>query len=168
MTEIGTRLPALLVLVASAVIGVTSPATAQVPADDHAQVLAIADSALAAISRRDFIGLTDLMLDSAVTFSASERDGQMRVSSRTRAQERAMQSDRALTERGFQPEAMVSGPIAMVWLPYDFYVNGAWSHCGVDVFTLLKAEKGWRIATIAWSIAQPPACAAHPDGPPSQ
>lgn len=161
----GTRLGSSLALV-FAVSGSLSPATAQAPADDRAQVLALADSALATISRNDFVALTDLMLDSAVTFSAGERDGKAWTRSRTRAAERAMQSDRKFTERGFDPQVMISGPIAVVWLPYDFYLDGAWSHCGVDVFTLLRAEAGWRIATIAWSVAQPPACRAHPGGPP--
>lgn len=153
---------------AGAVLSVTSPATAQVPSAERAQVLAIADSALATISRSDFVALTDLMLDSAVTFSAGVRDGQVRLSYRSRASQRAAQSDRTLTERGFDPTVQISGPMAMVWMPYDLYVNGAWSHCGVDVFTMLKAEEGWRIATIAWSIEQPPACEKHPDGPPAK
>lgn len=161
----GTRLASCLALVFAAA-GALSPAAAQAPADDRAQVLAVADSALATISRNDFVAFTDLMLDSAVTFSAGERDGKAWTSFRTRAAQRAMRSDRMFTERGFDPQVMISGPIAVVWLPYDFHLDGAWSHCGVDVFTLLRTEAGWRIATLAWSVAQPPACRAHPDGPP--
>lgn len=165
MTATGTRLASCLALVLAA-SGAIAPAAAQAPADDRAQVLALADSALATISRNDFVALTDLMLDSAVTFSAGARDGKAWTSFRTRAAQRAMQSDRAFTERGFDPQVMVSGPIAVVWLPYDFYRDGAWSHCGVDAFTMLRAEAGWRIATLVWSVEQPPACRAHPDGPP--
>jgi hypothetical protein len=161
----GTRLASCLALVFAAA-GAMSPAAAQAPADVRAQVLAVADSALATISRNDFVAFTDLMLDSAVTFSAGERDGTAWTSFRTRAAQRAMQSDRKFTERGFDPQVMISGPIAVVWLPYDFYLDGAWSHCGVDVFTMLETEAGWRIATLVWSIQQPPACNTHPDGPP--
>lgn len=146
--------------------GTTAPASAQAAADFRAEVLAIADSALAAISRNDFVAFTDLMIDSAVTYSAGSRDGQPWTSFSTRAQQRAEESDRRFTERGFHPTAMISGPVAMVWMPYDFYVDGAWSHCGVDVFTLVRTADGWRIATLAWSIEQPPACEKHPGGPP--
>jgi ketosteroid isomerase-like protein len=139
---------------------------AQDQPDDQAAVLAVADSALAAISRSDFAAFTDLMLDSAVTFSAGERNGQYRIQFRTRAQQRAIPPGGGFTERGFHPEVRVSGPLAMVWLPYDFYRDGKWSHCGVDVFTLLKSESGWRIATLVWSVEQPPACQRHPAGPP--
>jgi len=159
---------ASLISLAGAVLCWTAPAGAQAPADDRAQVLAVVDTALAAISRSDFVALTDLMLDSAVVFSAGLQEGQVRVRFRTRAQERATTSEGTWTERGFDPQVMMSGPLATVWLPYDFYVDGAWSHCGVDVFILLKVEEGWRIATVAYSVEQPPACQKHPDGPPAK
>jgi hypothetical protein len=159
---------ALLTSLAGAIVCRAAPAGAQAPTDDRAAVLAIADSALAAISRTDFIALTDLMIDSAVTFAAGERNGEPWVASRTRAQQRALHAEGSFTERGFDPEVTVAGPIAVVWLPYDFYVDGRWSRCGVDAFTLLRTEAGWRIATVAWSVAQPPACQQHPDGPPAK
>lgn len=42
--------------------------------------------------------------------------------------------------------------IAMVWAPYDLWVNGNYSHCGVDVFTLLNTKKGWKIASLSYTI----------------
>lgn len=140
---------------------------AQAAGGDEAAALSVADSALAAISRSDFVGFTDLMLDSAVTFSAGMRNGQYQARFSSRAQQRAMTTESRFTERGYRPTVLVSGPVAMVWLPYDFYSDGKWSHCGVDVFTLLKTGTGWRIATVVWSVEQPPACSPHPDGPPS-
>ena len=139
---------------------------AQAAGGDDAAALAVADSALAAISRSDFVGFTDLMLDSAVTFSAGMRNGQYQARFSSRAQQRAITTESRLTERGYRPTVLVSGPVAMIWLPYDFYQDGKWSHCGVDVFTLLKTGTGWRIATVVWSVEQPPACSPHPDGPP--
>ena len=155
--------PALVLAVA-----MTSPLAldAQARPDDQAAVLAVAESALAAVTRSDFVAFTDLMLDSAVTFSAGERSGQFRLQFRTRAQQRATPAGGRYVERGFQPEVRVSGLVAMVWLPYDFYLDGKWSHCGVDVFTLLKSQEGWRIATMVWSVDQPPSCQRHPSGPP--
>ncbi len=157
--------PATLLLV----VAMGSPAAyAQARPAEQAAVLAVAESALAAISQSDFTAFTDLMLDSAVTFSAGERNGQFRIQFSTRAQQRATPTGRRYTERGFEPEVRVSGPLAMVWFPYDFYLDGKWSHCGVDAFTLLKSEQGWRIATLVWSVQQPPACQRHPAGPPPE
>lgn len=156
---------ATLLLLAAAEI---PAAYAQAQPAEQAAVLAVAESALAAISQSDFTAFTDLMLDSAVTFSAGERNGQFRIQFSTRAQQRATPSGRTYTERGFQPEVRVSGPLAVVWFPYDFYLDGKWSHCGVDAFTLLKSEHGWRIATLVWSVQQPPDCQRHPAGPPPE
>ncbi len=146
---------------------VSLPALAQDTAD-RAAAVAVADSALAAISSGDMTALTDLMLPEAVSFPTSTRDGVVRYRVRTRAELRSSPPRAAITERGFRPEVRVNGPLAMVWYPYDLYIDGKWSHCGVDVFTLVKNEGTWRIATMAWSAEQPPACEKHPDGPPKR
>jgi ketosteroid isomerase-like protein len=143
------------------------PASAQEALDEQARVQAIAEAALEAISNEDMVAFTDLMVDDAITASISERDGEVRYSVRSRAESRASNPKNDILERGFDPEISISGPIAMVWLPYDLYVDGEWSHCGVDTFTLVRTEDGWRIASMAWSVEQPPACQAHPSGPPS-
>lgn len=139
------------------------PAFAQ--SGEEASALAVADSALAAITRGDVIALTDLMLDEAVMFASSTRDGEFRYRVRTRAEQRSGRIS-GVVERGYKGEVRVQGPIASVWYPYDLYVDGKWSHCGVDVFTLLKRDGRWRIATLVWSAEQPPVCSPHPDGPP--
>ena len=53
----------------------------------------------------------------------------------------------------------------MVWAPYDFHVNGAFSHCGVDVFSLVRTAEGWRIAAVAYTVERE-GCAPSPLGPP--
>ena len=132
----------------------------------EAAVLAVADAALEAISNEDFVALTDLMIEEAMLYGAGLRDGNQVVIARSRAGERAQVAPGDILERGFDPTVMVSGPIAMVWYPYDLWGDGEWQHCGVDVFTLVKTGDGWRIASMAFSMEQPPACSMHPDGPP--
>ena len=133
----------------------------------RAAVIAVADSALAAITRGDVIALTDLMVPEAVMFPTSTRDGVTTYRVRTRDAQRSAALN-GIVERGFNPQAMVNGGVAMVWMPYDLYINGAWSHCGADVFTLVKNNSTWRIASLAWSAEQPPACDKHPAGPPAK
>lgn len=152
---------------ALALLLVPMPAAGQDTAEQTAAA-AVADSALAAITRGDMTALTDLMLPEAVLFPTSTRDGVTRYRVRTRAEQRTSTSRATVTERGFRPEVRVNGPLAMVWYPYDLYIDGKWSHCGVDVFTLIRHEGRWRIATMAWSAEQPPVCEKHPDGPPKR
>jgi len=139
-------------------------APAQAAAGDRARVLAVTDAALDAINRGDMTAFTGLMVDEAVTFRvAADRAG---YGARSRAEWRAQRPSQAVTERGFDATVHVSGPLAVVWLPYDLYLDGAWSHCGVDTFTLVRVGDQWKIASMAWTIEQPPACRRHPDGPP--
>jgi hypothetical protein len=140
-------------------------ASAQQDTESRA-VIAVADDALMAITRGDMTALTDLMLPEGQIFPTGTKNGVPRYRMRTRAEQRASTPSAKIVERGFRPEARVNGTVAMVWYPYDLYLDGKWSHCGVDVFTLIRTEKGWRIAAMAWSAEQPPACEKHPDGPP--
>lgn len=155
-----------LSVVASAILlAVCVPQAHAQTNDARAAVIAVADSALAAITRGDVVGLTDLMVPEAQMFPTSTRNGVTTYRMRTRESQRNAPMT-GIVERGFGAQAMVNGGVAMVWMPYDLYVNGAWSHCGVDVFTLVKANGTWRIASLAWSAEQPPVCEKHPLGPP--
>jgi hypothetical protein len=42
----------------------------------------------------------------------------------------------------------IDGPLAIVWTPYNFYYNGAFSHCGVNSFQLVKLNGQWKIQYI--------------------
>ena len=153
--------PALLV----ALLLAASPrAQAQ---DARAQVLAVADSALAAISRGDVVALTDLMIPEAVMFPTGEANGAPRYVLRTREQQRTTPFGAKITERGWNGEGRIAGNTATVWLPYDLYVNDKWSHCGVDTFLFVRTASGWKISAMTWSVEQPPVCAKHPQGPPA-
>lgn len=135
--------------------------------DDRAAVIAVADSALAAISRSDFLALTDLMVDEATVVVTSVRGGVPQAQVSTRATWRARSgTGPRLTERGWNPTVQLQAGIATVWYPYDFYIDGEWSHCGIDTFTLVKRADRWMIVTIAYTVEQPPACERHPAGPP--
>ena len=154
----------MLLLIATLAATPADAVRAQSPEAEKA-VIAVADSALAAITRGDAVAFTDLMIPEAVLYPTSTREGVTTYRVRTRDAQRAAGIN-GVVERGFSPRAMVSGGVAMVWMPYDLYVNGAWSHCGADVFTLVKSGGAWRIASMAWSAEQPPVCEKHPAGPP--
>ena len=138
----------------------------QTQASQEDEVVSVAYAALEAVSREDMVALTDLMLDEAFVVAVGGPEGSTEYRSRSRAVERAQVFDADIVERGFDPEVRISGRLATVWLPYDLYVDGAWSHCGIDTFTLLRVGAEWRIASLAYTVEQPPACREHPDGPP--
>ena len=142
-------------------------APAQTINADSAAVIAVADSVLAALSRNDGATLARLTMDSAVVGAAGVRGGVERVSLRTFALY-VNYTGASFTERGFDAWARVQDRVALVWMPYDLYRGAEWSHCGVDVFTMMKSDGRWRVAAVVYTVEQPPACRRHPSGPPAR
>ena len=158
--------PLLRLVLAVTLLGALPAGARAQDAATRAQILAVVDSALVGISSGDMLAFTDLMTSEATMMPVRTKDGVASYTVRTRAADRATEMRKGITERGWSGEVRVSGSLATVWLPYDLYIDGTWSHCGVDSFTLVKTAAGWRIATMAWSAEQPPLCPRHPDGPP--
>jgi hypothetical protein len=72
-------------------------------------------------------------------------------------------SQQTMRERIWNPDVRVHGSIATVWTPYDFWIDGKLSHCGVDAFDLIKTAEGWKIAGGAYTIESD--CPPSPLGP---
>ena len=51
-------------------------------------------------------------------------------------------------ERIYDVRVSIDGPMAVVWAPYKFYLGDKFSHCGVNVFNLIKTNAGWKINDI--------------------
>ncbi len=39
----------------------------------------------------------------------------------------------------------IDGPMANAWTPYEFRINDAFHHCGVNSFQLVKHDNDWKI-----------------------
>jgi len=50
------------------------------------------------------------------------------------------------------PKVLIHNGIAVLWADYKFYVNGKFSHCGVDAFSLIKIDNNWKIASIIYTV----------------
>ena len=59
--------------------------------------------------------------------------------------------DDGFRERYWDAAVLTDGNIASVWAPYDFFRNGKFSHCGVDLFYLVKENKEWKIAHFGYT-----------------
>jgi hypothetical protein len=53
-----------------------------------------------------------------------------------------------LDERFTISKILVDGSMASVWVPYQFYYKGNFSHCGVNSFQLAKINNDWKIQYI--------------------
>ena len=50
------------------------------------------------------------------------------------------------------PKILLHRGIAVLWAKYRFFINDKFSHCGVDAFSLMKTDKGWKIASIIYTV----------------
>ena len=138
--------------------------------EDRAAILSVVQSLFDALAERDGETLRALLHPDVVMRSveaASEGARSIATSTLNDLVARVEGGEEVLTERMFDPEVRVSGDLAMVWTPYDFYVGEALSHCGADVFVMVREGDVWRVTGLSWTRQQPPECELHPDGPPT-
>lgn len=145
---------------------VPEPASAQVVLSDSAAVLDVVQRLFDAMARRDTTAARALLAPGSRFIS-------MRLGSTTAVRH---QTDTAflrslatgqsrMLERMWNPQVRTHGPLAEVWTPYDFHVDGRFTHCGVDSFNLMRMASGWQLVTIVYTVEQT-GCAPSPLGPP--
>jgi hypothetical protein len=47
---------------------------------------------------------------------------------------------------------LIDHEIATAWVPYEFYLNGKFTHKGVDVFLLVKTGNEFKIQTLLYNM----------------
>jgi len=57
-----------------------------------------------------------------------------------------------------RPTVLIRGGIAVVWAPYEFWIDGETSHCGIDVVDFVKIGGTWLVSNSMWTV-EPDACA---------
>lgn len=58
------------------------------------------------------------------------------------------QTPGVLDERLTAYDIKIDADLAIAWTPYTFYFKSQKSHCGVNVFTLVKLNGAWKIQSI--------------------
>ena len=127
-----------------------TPGSAQSP---EKEALQVAQDLLDAIGQGDTTAFRSLFLPGGMVYTVREKDGQPIVASRSPFKD-TFRPGTVIREvmKDTGVEVKVHGHMAQVWAPYDLWVNDVFSHCGVDVFTLIKTPQGWRIASLSYTI----------------
>ena len=153
----------IISLLSSSLHAVAQPAQKE---DDKAAVVATVQKFFDTMASRDFEAARTVLMPEGRLFAVREQDGQpaARASSIEEYLKCLPARKAEYRERMWNPEVRVHGPIASVWTPYDFWVDGKFSHCGVDVFDLVKTPEGWKISGGAYTVERT-GCAPSPLGP---
>lgn len=144
-------------LAAALALGVATPAFA---ADaEETAILSQVQRFFDGLGSQDAAAMQAALLpDAMLTAQRFQADGKISLSRRTGAAfVEGAKGQAGLSERMWDPVVMRRGPIAMVWAPYEFQLAGKTTHCGVDVFDMVKVDGTWKIAHLMWT-QEPHAC----------
>ena len=151
----------LLLLLSALLFTIISSQAQPSPTNDRNEILKIVQQFFDAMEVRDTTAFNNTSVADRYTYFVQERNDTVLVGSRSaeKFSQRLASSKVIVTEKMRDKDVKVEihKRIAMVWAPYDLWVDKKFSHCGVDVFTLLKAKEGWKIVTIAFSV-EPDGC----------
>lgn len=125
---------------------------------EEAAVLAVVDQFMVGISTNDFALLARIRLENSLNIverpAAPPATGTV-ITRRPFNPEGGKPG--AFKERYWDPVVHVRGGLAVVWTPYEFWRDGKTSHCGIDVFELVKEQGTWKIGNAMWTV-EPEAC----------
>jgi len=122
-------------------------------------ILALMDQAFDAVASRNPDDLRAIQLADGTSLSFRPHPNgkagelEMRMSTNEALLLNDADDGRSFLERWTgEPKVMVRGPIAAVWGEYEFWIDGAFSHCGIDSVALAKVHGEWKIANWLWTV----------------
>jgi hypothetical protein len=151
----------LAVFLSVAAGAATASAQTAAPNPEETAILAVVDRFMQAISTNDNALMAEIRIEGGSTI-VSRRDpagGEAPLVSRRVFAPSTSTRPSTGKERYWDPVVHVRGGIAVVWTPYEYWNDGKSSHCGIDVFDMMKDKGVWKIANAMWTV-EPDACAA--------
>jgi Domain of unknown function (DUF4440) len=140
-----------------------SSARVMCPATD-AGPTAVAQKLFDAMAAHDGAGARALFTADAYLIAVAP-DGKVTVTPVEKWTDRLSSSKDNWLERMWSPKLQEHNAIATIWGEYDFHLNGKFTHCGIDTFTLVKTNGEWRIAALVFT-RETSGCPESPLGPP--
>jgi hypothetical protein len=155
-------MPALLLAAAAIVsLGGVSLGAAPTPASadpEDKAVLAVAQAFFDGMAAASPEAMRATVLPNAQFMGVrTQADGAIKVSRVAFEDSFGKHMDPGIKEWIWSPVIIRRGALATISAPYEVSKDGKTLHCGIDVFTLVKADGAWKIASISWT-AEPGAC----------
>ena len=129
--------------------------------DDHEHILTLIEKAFDAVSsgNPDDWRAIQLAEGTSISFrpdpNGKAGELQMRMSTNEALLAGDGQDDRTHMERWTSdPTLLIRSPIAVVWGEYEYWIDGAFSHCGIDAIDLVKLDGQWKIVNWMWTVEE--------------
>lgn len=128
-------------------------AQAQQTHPEAAAVMQVVEQFFASINNGDGALLASLEVEGAQILNIREEVlGEYAFTSRGWFEVDNFNGSRNLTERYWDEQLLISDYLAVFWAPYDFHIDGEFSHCGIDVLNLIKQDGEWKIGNAMWTV----------------
>lgn len=121
--------------------------------DAKKEVLKVVNNFFHTMEIKDSVAFNNLFLENAYAHSVRQHSDSTLVQNSIL---KVSTSKNTWKERLREEEITIhiNNNVAAVWAPYDFWINEEHSHCGYEVFTLIKKDTRWKIASLTYSVEQ--------------
>jgi len=135
------------------------------PSFEEKEILLKVQQFFDALETQDTVLFKSILLRDGQVWAISEKENAAKYSMRQFSDfmKTLINPARIIEERMLSSEVKIHNRIAMAWVPYTLSISGKFSHCGIDLFTMLKTSEGWKIATAAYTI-EPDGCSFPAQG----
>ncbi len=127
---------------------------AQVRTADEREVLAAVDAFFSSVHDKDRTAMLATVLPEGLATAIRVEEGPqpvMRSWHWATYIENQVANAANYTERLMAPQVLVERDIAMVWARYELLVDGAFDHCGVDHFDMVRRDGKWVVYNLTWT-----------------
>ena len=133
------------------VLGLGAAGVQAQASDEEAAVMAVIDRLFDGMRANDGGMVRSAFVDGAYLIGTEGPDGSPRTSylSVEDFATTVGNSTRPWDEPYWDPIVQIRDHLAAVWIKYAFYLDGTFSHCGVDALILTQTGEGWKIAALA-------------------
>ncbi len=162
-----SAIAAVCLLAGGAVLSFASSARAQPASTDEQAVVAVVQRLFDAMAACDAAGARAITMPEGRLYRmVIGADPAVQSSTFEEFNAGLGRCGRRMLERMWTPQVRVHKGIASLWAPYDFWLDGAFSHCGIDSFELVKTPDGWKLTGGTYTVERD-GCAPSPLGVPS-
>jgi len=163
-TSVNHSIGIIAIMVLLSGCGASNSITQRVPAghqsSEKAAVLEAVDRYMIAISESDYEAQEAMQTPDGMTYQwRPTGDDDMHITAHPNSywSDPSREEGHVFRERYWSPTVLIRGGIAVVWAPYEFWVDGETTHCGVDVLDFVKIDGEWIVSNAMWTV-EPGAC----------
>ncbi|NIM13542.1 MAG: hypothetical protein GTO45_15625 [Candidatus Aminicenantes bacterium] len=130
--------------------------SAAVPADERAKkkIVSVVQRFLDMLATRDVSKADEILMSKGLSASWRQKEGKevVKINSFKELTESLPGETSKFKEVMTDPKVLIHKGIGILRTGYKFYIDGKFSHEGVDIFSLIRTSRGWRIAGLVYTV----------------